>query len=227
MSAGPSPRGSVAPGARLRRLAEQARRAAEARVERCELCGELIPPEHRHVLDLRDGRLLCACRACATLFDRDGAGGGHFRSVGDRRLALEDFALDDARWLALSIPVDMAFFVRSSVDGRVRARYPSPAGAMEATLDPGPWWAELEADNPPLAAMADDVEALLVNRARGARQHWIVPIDDAYRLVALVRTNWRGMTGGGDVWRALTAFFDELGRTARPAPRLEEVPWAR
>jgi Family of unknown function (DUF5947) len=58
--------------------------------------------------------------------------------------------------------------------------------------------------------MADDVEALLVNRAGGARQHWIVPLDDCYRLVALVRTHWKGLGGGPEVWSHVERFFTEL-----------------
>ena len=38
-----------------------------------------------------------------------------------------------------------------------------------------------------LATLEPDIEALLVNRARGARRHWIVPIDECYALVGLIR----------------------------------------
>jgi hypothetical protein len=54
------------------------------------------------------------------------------------------------------------------------------------------------------------VEALLVNRAQGARQQWIVPIDDCFRLVGVIRTHWRGLTGGKEVWQALPRFFEDL-----------------
>jgi hypothetical protein len=63
--------------------------------------------------------------------------------------------------------------------------------------------------------MGADVEALLVNRARGARRQWLVPIDDCYRLVAVIRTRWRGFTGGKEVWLELERFFDDLDRRAR------------
>ena len=64
-----------------------------------------------------------------------------------------------------------------------------------------------------LAQLEPDVEALLVNRARGAREHWLVPIDDCYGLVGLIRTRWRGLTGGKEVWEEIGRFFDG----ARPA----------
>ncbi len=61
-----------------------------------------------------------------------------------------------------------------------------------------------------LASLEDDVEALLVHRARGAREQWLVPVDACYRLVAVVRTHWKGFGGGERVWSEIAAFFDEL-----------------
>jgi Family of unknown function (DUF5947) len=193
--------------ARLRRLAAPPAEAAP--VERCELCGEPIPPEHRHLVDVRSGELLCACRGCGLLMDRPGAGGGHYRVVGDRRRRLVDFRLDDDAWAAFEIPVDSAFFVRSTAAGRVVARYAGPTGAVESALDLAAWDA-LERANPVLVTLAPDVEALLVHRARGAREHWLLPLDDCYRLVAIMRTTWRGLAGGPEVWTAIGEFFDEL-----------------
>ena len=63
------------------------------------------------------------------------------------------------------------------------------------------------------------MEALLVNRARGARRHWIVPIDECYALVGLIRTHWKGLTGGAEVWRQIASFYDELDRRSRTASR--------
>ena len=63
--------------------------------------------------------------------------------------------------------------------------------------------------------MEPDVEALLVNRARGARDHWLVPIDECYELVGLIRTRWRGLTGGKEVWEEIGRFFEALDRRAR------------
>src|SRR5919202_1593288 len=183
MAAGPPDLAS----SRLRRLAL---RAAEAPPptpeERCELCGEPIPPEHRHLIDLETRELMCSCRACSLLFDREAAGGGHYRLVPERRLRLDGFRLPDPVWERLRIPVDMAFFFRSSADGRVMAFYPSPMGPTESQLGLEAWDAIQEA-NPVLDTLEPDVEALLVNRARGARRQWLVPIDDCYRLVGGVR----------------------------------------
>ena len=200
---------------RLRRLAQGGTGEREAVAERCDLCGEPLPEEHRHLLDLETREVSCACRACSLLFDRRAAGGGHFRLIPDRSYRLEDFELDDAAWEELRIPVDMAFFFCSSREGRVMAFYPSPMGPTESLLGLDAW-TDLEAANPVLREMDPDVEALLVNRARGARQHFLVPIDECYRLVAVIRTRWRGFTGGKEVWQEIERFFGDLERRSRP-----------
>jgi hypothetical protein len=199
---------------RLRRLAQSASQEREAALERCELCGEVIPANHRHLLDLRSRELMCACQACKILFDRKEAGVGHYRLVPDRRLRIEGFRLEDEDWAALEIPVDMAFFFHSTRDERVSAFYPSPAGPTESLLRLDAWQ-DIERANPVLLSLDPDVEALLVNRARGARQHFIVPIEDPYRLVALIRSRWRGLTGGQEVWEGIESFFAELAEGAR------------
>jgi hypothetical protein len=205
-------------GSRLRRLAERSRGERALAQERCELCGGAIPAEHRHVLDLTSRELMCACRACAVLFDSNAAGGGHYKLVSERRLRIVDFELDDVAWDELRIPVEMAFFFDSSQAERVVAFYPGPMGATESLLELEAWRALAEA-NPVLSQLEPDVEALLVNRARGARAYWIVPIDECYSLAGLIRTSWRGLTGGREVWEQIGRFFEGLDRRARPHTR--------
>jgi hypothetical protein len=205
---------STVASSRLRALARRSAAEREAELERCELCGTPIPEEHRHVLDISTRDLKCACRACSILFDRRAAADGRLRLVGDRRLTLDGFTLDDVMWEELRLPVDVAFFFRSALAGRVLAYYPSPMGPTESLLSLEAWDA-LEAANPVLRTMEPDVEALLVDRARGARRQWIVPIDDCYSLVGLIRTRWKGLTGGTEVWRELEEFFDRLDERSR------------
>ena len=206
--------GDTLGGSRLRRLAQ---RSTEARVEaqeRCELCSEPIPAEHRHLLDISNGELMCACRACTILFNRDAAGGGHYRLVPNRRLAITDFELADPAWEGLHIPVDMAFFFHSTSADRVVAFYPGPMGATESLLPLDTWRAIVDA-NPVLGGMEPDVEALLVNRAREARDYRLVPIDECYGLVGLIRSRWRGLTGGKEVWEEIGHFLEALDRRSR------------
>jgi len=123
--------------------------------EHCDMCAAPVPPGHRHIVDLNDRRMLCACRACALLFDSRAAGGGHLRLLPTRRRRLDDFVLD---------------------------------------------------------------EALLISRARKMREHWLVPIDDCYELVGLIRSRWRGFGGGEEVWTEIDRFFNDL-------PMREKTRW--
>ena len=196
---------------KLAELAQRPRAAPPPAPEEevCELCGEPVEPEHRHVLDLHERRLLCACRACTILFDRKGAGGGHFRLVPDECRLVDDFALDDALWSRLRLPVEMAFFFHSTPAGRTVAFYPSPLGATESLLELEAW-KELESKNPVLASLEPDVEALLVNRTGERHEYWLVGVDRCYALVGLIKTRWKGLAGGQEVWDELAAFFAAL-----------------
>jgi hypothetical protein len=132
-----------------------------------------------------------------------------FRRVPERGEYLAGFRLTDEQWDALAIPIGIAFFYLDSVAGRVVAMYPGPAGAMRSALDLSAW-EQFVADNPVLASLQPDVEALLVNRVNGAKDHYRVPIDQCYALTGVIRTRWRGLSGGVDAWRAIGACFDAL-----------------
>ena len=207
----------------LRRFAEAEsekakKKTAEAAQEHCDLCREPIPPEHRHLMEVSTRDIMCACRPCSILFDREAASEGRYRLVPDRRLLLEDFEMSDAQWDSLRLPVDMAFFFYSTPAERVVAYYPSPMGPTESLLKLSAW-EELERRNPVLGAMDRDVEALLVNRVRGAREHFLVSMDECYSLVGLIRTRWRGLSGGREVWEEIWRFFEELRERSRRAGR--------
>jgi hypothetical protein len=186
--------------------------------ERCELCATPVHAEHPHLVEPADRRLLCACPACGLLFSE---GGLRYRRVPDRYLVDPGFALPDAQWDALQVPVGMAFFLVNSARGAVVACYPSPAGATESELTLEAWADGVGASA--LAAMLEqDVEALLVRRGdagRGDRpEALLVPVDACYRLVGLVRRHWKGFDGGTEAWAAIDAFFDELRERARELP---------
>ncbi len=184
-------------------------------VERCELCSAEVAAEHPHLIDPRSRKLLCACNPCAILFGRMGT---KYKRVPRRVLALADFCLSDGQWDSLMVPISMAFFFRSTPDARVVAFYPSPAGAIESLL-PLETWKDIEAANPVITEMEADVEAMLVNRvghARGftAPEYYLLPIDECYKLVGLIRANWRGLSGGTEVWQEIARFFDAMKQRA-------------
>lgn len=181
-------------------------------VDRCEMCAGAIPAEHRHLVDVEEQRLKCVCRACSLLFSEQASVNHRYCLVGDTvRGELTDFELDDALWDSLGIPVGLAFFYFDSGAGRVTAMYPSALGATTSQL-PLDEWGKLAEQNPVLRSLTADTEALLVNRTRGRRDHWIVPIDRCYALVGLIRAQWKGINGGEDVWREIDGFLERLRR---------------
>jgi hypothetical protein len=189
----------------LERLARRGAAAAARDEPRCDLCGLALGERHRHLLDEERDEPLCACRACSLLFEREAAGRGHYRLVPETRRRLR-LSGDE-----LGVPVGLVYVVRDG-EGAVVAHYPSPIGSTRHDIEPETW-AGVERHCRDLAAMAPRVQALLINTARGADEHWLVPIDDCYRLVALIRREWQGLSGGGRVWPEVDRFFADLRET--------------
>lgn len=124
--------------------------------------------------------------------------------------------MTDAQWDSLMIPIRLAFFFYSTPDNRVVALYPSPAGPTESLLGLESW-NEIVGDNPALENMEPDVEALLVNRVGRDRgqaepEYYLVPVDECYKLVGLIRAHWRGLSGGTEVWESIRQFFESLNK---------------
>ncbi len=168
--------------------------------------------QHPHLVEIASRKILCACEACATLFD--GMAGGKYRRVSRRAQLLASFKMTDAQWENLLIPINMAFFFHSSIEGRIIPLYPSPAGAVESLL-PLDAWNEIVEQNAALNHLRPDIEALLVNRVGHAHElccaeYYIAPIDECYRLVGLIRANWKGLSGGTEVWGEIGRFFTDL-----------------
>jgi hypothetical protein len=174
--------------------------------ERCEFCGQVLAPQHSHVVHVERRTLLCACRPCYLLFASQGAAGGKVKAVPDRVIDLGEPVFTPAQWDRLQIPVRLAFFFFNSSLGKTVAFYPSPAGATESLL-PLETWEEAVQEHPPLADLSPDVEALLVGHPKDCL---IVPIDVCYELVGIVRRHWKGFHGGEEAWQAITSFFTAL-----------------
>lgn len=175
----------------------------------CELCATPLDEPHGHVVDVADRRLLCACRACSTLFFAPGAGIGRFKGVPSHYETISAPLFSDAQWDALGIPIGLAFFFKSSASGQVSAFYPGPAGATESLL-PLDAWGDLARREPLVAELNEDVEAVLVYRRRdAAARAYVVPIDACYELAGLVRTKWSGI-GGGEVDTEIERFFERI-----------------
>ena len=192
--------------------------------ERCEMCAESIADEHQHVVNLESRVLMCTCRGCYLLFTAEHAE-MRYRAVPDRYLSFPDFAFGDREWDELQIPVGLAFLFHNSVQERVIAFYPGPAGATESELPLDAWQRIVEA-NPQLGHLRADVEALLL-RGPDREEHpgftaHIVPIDACYELVGRLRSLWRGFDGGQEARAAIEEFFATVDARSRPAPPADE-----
>lgn len=208
---------NTAPLASLRRITRS--RPAPTAGERCEMCAHPISGEHRHVVNLESRALLCTCRACSLLFSSEQAE-QRYRAVPDRYLSFPGVGIGGPEWEELAIPVGLAFLFRNSVQGRVVAFYPGPAGATESEL-PLTAWSRIVTADPRLGQLDADVEALLLrgpSRERSTLSAYLVPIDACYELVGRLRSVWRGFDGGAEADSALEDFFATVEQRSRPAP---------
>ena len=194
--------GSTAFGT-LRQFVRKPREGAEE----CELCAKPVAAVHSHLLEVQKRQVICACEACSILF------GGNtqqpYRRIPRDIYRLEAFEMDDHEWESLLIPINLAFFLYSSAAKRMIAQYPSPGGVMESSLDLE-YWDAITERNPMLRRLEPDVEALLVNRIGNCHQYFRVPIDRCFKLVGIIRTHWRGLSGGEQLWAEIDCFFREL-----------------
>ena len=159
-------------GSRLRSWPAPRTAEREAQ-EHCDLCSEPIPPEHRHLLDLETRELRCACRraACCSTARAPAAG----TTPGPRPAAAAGRLRARRRaWEELRIPVDMAFFFHRA-RGRARRRLLPGADGRDRVAARAARLGGDRGRQPRARGMEPDVEALLVNRARGARDSWLVP----------------------------------------------------
>jgi hypothetical protein len=150
----------------------------------------------------------------------DGMEKSRYKRVSRSAQYLADFEMTDGQWETLLIPINMAFLFRSSIEGRMIALYPSPAGAVESLL-PLEAWDEIAENNPVLYRLQPDIEALLINRVghahgMGRAEYYIAPMDECYKLVGLIRANWKGLSGGTEVWQEIGRFFTELRSKSEP-----------
>jgi hypothetical protein len=179
--------------------------------ERCDTCGAGLTKEHGHTFDPASRLIRCACESCEILYS------GMYRPIPRRVQALRNFVISDGQWDDLMIPISLAFFSRVTPLKKVVAQYPGPAGSAESLLRLNAW-EEICAANPELRDLQPDVEALLVNRVGATRDYFIVPIDECYKLVGLIRLHWRGLSGSAVVWGEISRFFAELRRKGNECP---------
>jgi Family of unknown function (DUF5947) len=182
--------------------------------ERCDFCATPLSAEHSHLIELAERRIMCSCRPCYIVFEPEGAAQGKYRAIPTRYREIDEFGIADGQWDALQIPIGLAFFFYNSLEQRMVAFYPSPAGATESLL-PLDTWDEIVAQYPLLGPLQPDVEAVLIQRTRERSRAFLIPIDAAYELVGLIRTSWKGFDGGEEAHRKIAGYFDKLHERSR------------
>lgn len=180
---------------------------------RCELCSLPLAELHRHLFESATKELVCACDGCAYTFQ--GVAGTRYKPVPRDARALDDAVASQIPWEQLSLPINLAFFVRDGDTGHVCGYYPSPGGVTKSNL-PFDAFDDLFPGAALAENMEDDVEALLVNRLTQKTEAFIVPIDRCYELAGLIRIHWRGFSGGEDMRQEMEAFFNGIRSTAGP-----------
>jgi hypothetical protein len=181
--------------------------------EYCDLCKLPLAHGHQHLIDPSTRKLICSCDGCSVLFDSGGM--TKYRRIPRDPKLVKDLVLPNETWEKLLVPINLAFFYKSSHAKRVVALYPSPAGVTESLLELNAWGAIADA-NPEIASLQEDVEGLLVNRLKNQREYYVAPMDRCFELVGILRLNWRGFTGGDKVWDEVQSFFGRLRERARP-----------
>lgn len=178
----------------------------------CELCGENLESAHRHVVDLRVGRLRCACGACAASLQPRSSGAGHYRliptSEAVRHIDVPPVLGVDF-WQALGLPTGVAFVILSSSRDRPVAFRPDRSGVSETAVSLE-CWDDLLSRVPALRAVEPDVEGVLFRLVDDDIDCYVVPVDQCYQLASRVRRRWRGPDGGPGVAEAIAHFWSTL-----------------
>jgi hypothetical protein len=180
--------------------------------ERCDLCSAELASEHQHLLEPVQRQIICSCDACSLLFSD--TKGTKYQRIPRSGEFWPDFEMSDDQWTSLNIPINLAFLFQSSVADRPVAMYPSAGGTIESLL-PLESWQELTQQNPRMLEFEPDVEALLINRIKNANEIYRAPIDKCYELSGVIRTYWRGLGGGTQVWIEIEKFFTTLKSRSR------------
>ena len=140
---------------------------------------------------------MCACRPCYLLFMPGGAGGGRYRAVPDRYVALPGVAVPRPVGRAADPGRRGVLLLQLARPTQVRRLLPGPGRCHRVAAAPRRAGSGSRDADPALADLEADVEALLVRAApTGDPACYIVPIDACYELVGHLRLLWKGFDGG-------------------------------
>ena len=185
----------------LRQFARRPRTA-----ERCELCSLEIASQHPHLIEPVARKLVCSCDACALLFS--GRAGSRYKRVPRQVRLLANFQMSDAQWDSLMIPINMAFFFHSSPDDASGGHVSQPGGRDRIVAVAGSLerdrsrkirsWKKWSRTSKRYWSIASVTRAGFTQA-----EYYLLPIDQCYKLVGLIRSQWRGFSGGMEVWQQM------------------------
>jgi hypothetical protein len=193
---------------------------ASSTPDNCDLCDACLGEIHQHLLERPSRKLECVCDVCANLGNDSNS---KYWLVPQRVISLPKFQMTDSEWYSLMTPTGIAYLVPNSTLGRVVVLCPSPLGPMESLL-PADAWNAIAGKNPILRTMKSDVEGLLVCRAGSVREHYVIPIDECFTLVGIVRRKWKGASGGTLAWWEIERFFEKLRNANKVSHTLLKPP---
>ena len=154
---------------------------SRAAVERCELCGLELAPEHRHLLEMAKRKITCACDPCALRFTD--VVDGRFKLIPRDARVLPDFRID-RRAMGGSRAADQSRLSLSRFGRGKNHGALSGAGGSDGIAPAARGLANAGASRiRRWRGWQPDVEALLVNRVGEAREYFIAPIDACFELV--------------------------------------------
>ena len=207
MSAGTPPSFDQA-FATLRQFARAPRPA-----ERCELCSAALAHEHPHLVEISLRQIVCACEACATLFD--GMASGKYRRVSRRAQLLANFQIDRR---AVGKPPDPHQHGVLLPIAAWKEKWSHSTPALPELWNPcfRSMPGTRSCRRTPSLASCNPISRRCsstgwVTPTNGRRPSTIIaPIDECYKLVGLIRANWKGLSGGAEVWAEIGRFFSAL-----------------
>ena len=168
-------------------------RAAPVR-ERCELCDAELAPEHAHLLEPATRRLACACEACALLFD------GQVRAAIPPRAPprpVPGRLPPDRRGLGRPLSSHRPGVLRAQHAGRRRHRPVSQPGGRHRVA--GVARGVGDASSPRTRCSANSSRTsrpCWSTGSRGPTSATASASTSAIKLVGVIRTKWRGLSGG-------------------------------
>ena len=171
-----------------------------------------LAAEHSHLVEPASRQLVCSCDACSILFS-----GQQSRAIStgsQRRRVLAGLPTDRCP-MGRSTSTDQPGLFHDKHAGRPRARLLPESGRGHRIAPGARGLARLGGGEPdPRPTRAGCRSTPGQSDEQGSRV-LPRPIDECYKLVGLIRANWRGLSGGSGSLGGSGQFFTRLKKRSR------------